>query len=250
MIKKSLSALTFVALLSSCGAKDVDKIGDAQQCLDSSTKATASTCIDIVAGIESAGAYNVRCAGKFISEGYGTTELLATLEALSGSGGSLTSFLDYIAFSSKQDITQDDTSASDAFTYCYKSAGKGATLLAAFSNISTSMYKMLNSCSAASCPTVPNGTSGRYAVQTCISNSLVPCLATIAAIADPNTADASVASFQSSIGSIVISTSLLSCSGNGANKTLCENFSTAITAAGGTSDRRKVAASFLSAILQ
>lgn len=252
MIRKAVTLFTLLLLLNSCGAKDVDKIGDAQQCLDTATKATASKCMDLVAGIESAGAFNVRCASKFIGEGFGTTELLQTLEALSGTSGSLTNFLDYIAFSSQQDITNDDISASDTFGYCYKSSSKGATLLAAFSNIATSIYKMLNSCKSSTCPVIPGGSTGKYEVQACINGALgdlISCGTTLTNIANPSTSDTAVESFQSSIGSIIISTHQLSCSGTGANKTLCDKFSTAITSAGGVDNRRAVAVQFLNTLL-
>lgn len=237
-------------IIISCGPKEVDKIGEAQQCLDTATKGNATNCMDLVDGMDSVGAYNIRCASKFINEGFGTTELMNSLSQLTSGSSGITSFMDYIAFSSAGQIDQDDASSSLAFDYCYKSGSKGATMLAAFSSISTSMYKYFNSCDSTSCSATPNGGTGRYSINTCISGlTSSSCFTNLTYLADFNTADSATVSLQTSLGSVIISTYQLSCAGTGANKTLCESFESAITDAGGTSNKRKVAAEYLKNLL-
>src|SRR5262245_51594471 len=64
---------------------DADKIADAQACLDTATAAEAATCVAKVDGLESPAAYLIRCAGKFVKEGYNdSTKLAAAMSNTSG----------------------------------------------------------------------------------------------------------------------------------------------------------------------
>ena len=65
-----LAATATLLLLVSCGPKDSDKIGDAQLCLDNATSSNVSDCVQKVDGLESPGAYVIRCSANFIQEGF------------------------------------------------------------------------------------------------------------------------------------------------------------------------------------
>ena len=98
-----------------CAAKEADKIADAQSCLDKANPSNVSECMDKVQGIETQQAYVIRCAGKFIQEGfYKKKKFVDALNALqnqkSGSN-SMVGMMFQVAFSS-------DGRAAEATTYC------------------------------------------------------------------------------------------------------------------------------------
>src|SRR5690349_13466104 len=73
-------------ILSACGgARDVDKIADAQNCLDKAVESEAAACVAKVDGIDSEAADLIRCTGKFVKEGFNSsTKLSGAISNLSG----------------------------------------------------------------------------------------------------------------------------------------------------------------------
>ncbi len=240
-----------LAMLSSCGEKDNDKIGDAQRCLDTVAYTQADTCVTKLDGIESAKAYEMRCAAKFIREGFGdASKMLTAFTSLDGSSGSsgLTSFMGLISFTSKQNITEDNATASTTFDYCLKSGAKGSTLIAAFGYMGLAIYDFFYiNFPSTSCSAAPSGTGGNYDVAACltsISGSPGNLLA-FGTMLTNHSAD----NLLGSIGTIVISAYQLNCTGSTTNKSLCASLETPITNAGGTSDQISVGLYFLKSLI-
>ncbi len=138
-----MKKLTLISLLlglsfltSSCGKEtDADKIADAQSCLDFATAAEADACVEKVAGLESEAAYLIRCAGKFVKEGYNNpTKLAGAMSNIAGEdhsdATSSLSVMAALAFSAESTSALNSASAEEAFTYCTKSNSKGMILLA------------------------------------------------------------------------------------------------------------------------
>lgn len=249
-----LAALGAVFLIIGCGAKDADKIGDAQICLDKATTASqADTCMSKVDGIETSSAYGIRCSAKFIAEGFGSPSRIVDVFSSLDGGGDVNDLMSLITFTAKGSITADTTSAADTFQYCYNSGGKGSTLLVSFSNIAMSLYNFIATIGGApgSCASTPSGSPSKYDFANCLSATVTQCIATpgsafCTSFDDINdttaSASAGAQSVQNAIGTTVITTHRLSCSsGTGANATLCSEFDRAISDAGGTSNPRRVA---------
>lgn len=123
-------------LISCSKAKDSDKIGDAQFCMDTATAATVQTCVDKVAGIETAGAYIIRCSANFIENGFGSSQQIAdTFGNLSTSGSSALGLLGTLNFGST-------TAADTTFSNCTKTNQKGLTMLAAMVKSATAIASL------------------------------------------------------------------------------------------------------------
>ncbi|GEM_PF-1335279 len=225
-----------------CGSEtEVDKIGDAQQCLNSATSATAMDCATKVDGLSSTGAYNIRCAAAFVREGFANpTKYTNAFNSLNG--GKSTNFMSLVSFSSANNITTDASNANTTFNDCYKAAAKGKTLISAFGYFSTALMKFF----ADSCPSVAScksPSSGNYDLGKCITDAGTALCTEAANIALTSTPDSSASGqVQSSLGSVIMSTYNISCSGSGANKDLCATLKTAVTAGG--SNPRTVFTSF------
>jgi hypothetical protein len=236
-------------ILFGCGsAKDVDKIGDAQNCLNAATSATAMDCVSKVDGMTSTGAYNIRCAAAFVREGFANpTKYTTAFNTLNGSKS--TSFMGLVSFSSTGVIATDTANATTTFNDCYSAGAKGKSLISAFGYFSTALMKFFSdSCTTVSACKTPTATG--YDLSAClngvtaaISGGDPTCAASSASLVDPNASSTSSAyTAQSSIGSVILSTYTISCSGSGANKELCSTLGTAITA--GNSEPRAVFRSF------
>lgn len=230
-------------LLFGCGSsKDVDKIGDAQQCLNVATSATAMDCVSKVDGMTSAGSYNIRCAAAFVREGFANpTKYTAAFSGLDGGGTK--SFMGLVSFSSAANITTDAANASTTFSDCYAAGAKGKTLISAFGYFSTALMKFFADAGGAAAPSCTTPTSGSYNLETCITEATVANPLEVLKISSTTEADSTAAGqVQSSIGSVIISTYLISCSGSGANEDLCDTLGAAVTAGG--SEPRTVFRSF------
>lgn len=235
-------------ILSSCGSeKDVDKIGNAQQCLNEATSSTAMDCVTKVDGLTSTGSYNIRCAAAFVREGFANpTKYTTAFDSLKGSSGT-SGFMGLITFSSAKSIATDTANANTTFNDCFKAGAKGKTLISSFGYLSTALLNYFASIlGTAECSTP--STSG-YDLTSCIASAKSTTDPTkiieIAKIVSSSESDSSSAGLvQSSVGSVIISTYTISCSGKGANQDLCDKLSASITAGGGTSSPRGVAISF------
>ncbi len=262
-MKKLLLSVLFVLLAACSKQTDNDKVGDAQLCLNSATTtAQVNTCLEKVDGVETQAAYGARCNGSFIREGFASPTKYANAFSGLQSGGSTATmdFMGYIMFASQSTIAANSTNATETFNYCYNSGAKGTTLIAAMGGVATTMYKYLNAkdsgmCSgAASCASAPSVVGGvnTYNLTTCstcfFTTNVVANATAITNMFSPTTNDTDAAAFQASIGSIVVSTYSISCATSSSNQQLCSTMSTAITAAGGASNTRKVATKFICAI--
>ena len=138
---KLLLSITTLFVFASCAEKDSDKIGDAQNCLDTATKSTVSSCLDKLGSLDNQAANTIRCAGAFIEEGFDDpSKFLTAFEQLeqSSSGGSSTlGFMGALAFS-----TQDK--ADNAVDVCKKSESRGFILLSTMTGIATTLSTFAN----------------------------------------------------------------------------------------------------------
>lgn len=245
----------FVTLTSTlffgCGSEtEVDKIGDAQQCLNSATATTAMNCVTKVEGLTSTGAYNIRCGAAFVREGFANPTKYTNAFGNLNNGQGTAIFMGLISFSSAGNITTDAANASTTFSDCYKAAAKGKSLISAFGYFSTALLKYFAGTGQASCQSPTNGS---YNLKKCLDDvaaaagggdaTALDYLAKIASTDSNVTPDSSPAGqLQASLGSVIISAYNISCSGAGANKELCGTLQRSISAGG--SNPRSVFTSF------
>lgn len=203
---------TVVSLLAAnaCGRKDIDKIGEAQNCLDTSTRSTVSQCVEKVSGIESSGAYVIRCAATFIQDGFDDPTRLANAlgnmtNSTTGSSGASASVavMSVLAFTGGATSAQNSANAQTALAYCAKSASKGLILLSSIASIATTAVYLGSSTD----------------MTTALTNAK-----------DDPTA-------QGLVGDAAISAYTSNCTGTTvtSNAQFCNQFSTIVTNAGGTS---------------
>lgn len=242
----------FTLLTISCGSKqDVDKVGEAQYCLDglgsSPSASDVNDCVDKVSGVESVSAYGIRCAGYFIKEGFADPKkYTSAFDQLSGSGTS--NFMGLLTFTSARSITTDTTNSSNAFNTCLRSEGKAATMISAFGYMAMALYQYLYSTDAGTDACSPTPAATGYDLADCITQykSDVGNIAALAALGNASTAVATAATLQSSLGSVIVATYNISCTtGVGANKELCTTLKRAIDNAGGQNNTRGVAVQFV-----
>jgi hypothetical protein len=246
-----------LGLLSCGGEKDADKVGDAQFCLDklSATPSSAEvdTCLEKIEGMDSIGAENIRCAAGFIREGFASgSRFVEAFEAIDSgtSGANMQALMGILTFASTNTITENYSNAASTYTSCLASGGKGSTLLASFSYLTMSLVRFFHTKDALVCPTTPiiHPTSGYryYNMEDCAANTAPLDLVDMV---DPNSPNAESIEVQTGIGSVIVGTSVVSCGTNVANTELCEVFTNAITAAGGSTNTRQVAIEFFKSLL-
>lgn len=203
-------ALSACTVLVSCGKKDADKIGEAQLCLDKATTSTAASCKAMVDGIESSGAYAIRCSANFIEEGF--TESTRFKEAFDAFDNNSTSntevFMKVMTFKSQAGIDANLTFANETFGYCNKTGAKGLMLLGTMASTSTTLAKVAN--------TLTGGTSGTTPTEAQINQALN----NLKGGGDPTTVAA--------IGNVVASTYTASCQTGSANQSICEQLNDAL----------------------
>ena len=213
------SALVFTLTACTQGAQDADKILDAQNCLDTATTTTAANCVQMVDGIESAGAYLIRCVGNFVVEGFNDPSKIATaLDALkaggNGANGSA-AMIAAMAFTSKATEADNAAFAETTLGYCNKASSKGLIFLGGLAQTST----VLGSLSAGidlSNPATITGANLQAAMGALAGN----------------------ATAQAAVGSAIVSMYQSNCSGGQtATGNYCQQFQSAIGAvAGGASN--------------
>lgn len=226
-ILKTLAIFSML-FLSACSEKDVDKVGDAQNCIDTATNANVTKCLDKIKGINTPAAYAIRCSAKFIEEGFDEPSRFVTafqqLDNSSGSGSSTLGFMGVLAFSSNSDWTTNETNANLAMEYCEKSESPGMITLAGAAKIATSMAKIASS--------VLDGNLSQADMEA----ALTSC-----------TGDTTC---QTAIGSATIAIYNSSCSGDTkTNKDFCADIEGAITNAGVSADDPAAVGAALAAIL-
>lgn len=145
-LSTTLLCTSFLFLAACSGPKDSDKIADAQSCLDTAKPAEAPACVSKVDGIDSEGANLIRCAGKFVKEGFSDpAKLAATLNSTTGGSGGGTAMMAALAFTTEATVDLNATSAQSAFDYCTKAKSKGMIFLSGLTNTSTSLAKLAGS---------------------------------------------------------------------------------------------------------
>lgn len=248
-----------VPTLFACGsAKEADKIGDAQACLDTITAASApadvNACVEKIDGITTSGAQNIRCAAGFMKEGFASGQRFLDAFAAIDAGTTSTStqsLMGILTFTATGALATDAADTTSTFNTCIDSTSKGSTLLASFSSITMSLVTYFNAKNSGSCSGTPTTVTAGYKiydVAACISGAN-PLTAVLPLVTSASI-DAQAITAQTSIGSAIIKTYNLSCTGSGANKDLCQLFSDAITGtSGGSSNPRGVAVTFFQSAL-
>jgi len=130
----------FLILVACGGATDADKIAEAQNCLDVALASEAEACVSKVDGIESEGAYLIRCAGKFVKEGFNDPDKLAgAMSSIAGDTGASgsTAMMAALAFTAESTTALNSTSAQVALTYCTRANSKGLVLLSGLAQSAT-----------------------------------------------------------------------------------------------------------------
>jgi hypothetical protein len=200
---------------------DADKIADAQSCLDTATTSDVDMCVAKVDGLESEGAYLIRCSGKFVKEGFNNaTKLSGALANISGSNtGNATnslSMMSALSFTTESTPALNAASASDAVTYCNKAKSSGLILLSGLTYTATSLWSIGQSLSLIG-TTPPTGAQLQSLMTSLTSN----------------------AQAQAAVGSVVVSMYTANCSSttSSAPGNYCQQFQSAVsTVSGGTSN--------------
>ena len=248
-MKNNIYILVFVLGVIGCSASsDGTKIGDAQFCLDklssSATAAEVNACLEPIASLTSTSAEAVRCGAMFQREGFTNPQTYIDAMNEVNNGGGPMSMMNLLAFHTAGTIATDDANASSAFTTCTNSGGKGATLLAAFSYLGTNIYRSYavggagNTACSSGCSATPSGTGGVYDVNSCLTSVAgnATCLLDIA-----NGNSGSAGTLMNSIGTVVLATNSVSCSGSSnASNTLCTLLSNVVASGGGAASPKCV----------
>lgn len=243
-MKKQISLVLILGacflLNTSCSsAGDIDKIGDAQECLDKYARegeGTLAECEAKVDGVTTPAAYSIRCAAGYIREGFtpqGFIDAFTEIETVSGSN--VINFLNRMTFNGAGNtgaaaVAANYATAQTVYGYCAQSLGKGSTILATFSYLVNAIYNYECNGGLGSCD-VTDGTAFGTALA--------------AAILDGT---ARGDSLNTDLGTIVVNTRTVSCTGGDANETLCGFMNRAVTDAGGTSDKEAVGRAFLNVL--
>ncbi|HRO66948.1 MAG TPA: hypothetical protein PL182_05240 [Pseudobdellovibrionaceae bacterium] len=251
--------------LSSCGGeKEVDRLGDAQRCLDridGPDSAAIQQCLAPISDLSGSGADSLRCTAGFMTEDLASgRRIIQGFDRLgeNPSSDKTLALMEILSFTSQGAAANDFQSAESTFNACLASGAKGATLLASFSYLSMSLINYFSSVVSCAMTPVSSGTYDfpYYDLSDCADvNSFVlpgdlPKVMAIAELANAGTVSGEAINTQSGIGAVMIAAAQISCPvGETANKTLCEMMTNAISAAGGPSNPRAVAIEFFSQAL-
>lgn len=139
---KTLAILMTLVVLSACGKKDIDKIAEAQECLDKATENTALACLQKVEGVESKAADILRCSAYFIDQGFSDPvrmEQVATqITSTQTPDNASLSALSVLGFTSqKYTMTENFNLSETAFPACVRSGSGGLVYLAAATRMAT-----------------------------------------------------------------------------------------------------------------
>lgn len=146
---RGISILIAVFSLSSCGKKDIDKVSEAQACLDAATEGTALACMEKVEGLNSSSADLIRCSSYYIDQGFANPERLADVaEQLSSDSGdpatrTFTALSAMGFVSGRYDMDTNYEYSRKAFTACSNSKSPGLIYLSSLTSISTALLKDL-----------------------------------------------------------------------------------------------------------
>jgi hypothetical protein len=232
-----------VFVINSCGPKQADDIADAQACLNQAVASEVDECLTKIDGIETVAAYGLRCAGAFIKEGFlDPTVFIDSLNSIGDSGLTSSGFaqaMGLITFNNETSIAANNANAEAAFNVCYLSEGKATTFLASFGYFSTAiaLYGSLQ----------PDGDYNNSDSPSVLAGKLAIALAT--AVLDTEDTTLGKANLKTAIGSIIISTYQLSCSGaTQIDEATCAKFESAIKTPSTSSEARVVGDRFISGL--
>ncbi|PWU21589.1 MAG: hypothetical protein C5B49_02375 [Bdellovibrio sp.] len=212
-------ACCFCLLAGGCAKTDMDRVSEAQDCLDTSTSTNALTCMDKIDGITTPSSYLIRCAAYFIDQGFQDparlTQVISQITNTSGNGGSQSiAALAAMGFSaSKYTMAQNDQLSADALTACQNSLSGGLIYLASASRIATAALHDIGFIPSSTTPPTPTD------VHNALCTNGGPSTTTKAAIGDA----ASTAYQQNCAGA------------NVTNDVLCQQYQAAVNAGGGNS---------------
>jgi hypothetical protein len=215
MKMKILFLMLAASLLTNCGAKEADKIGDAQACIDKSTKTTVNTCLSKIEGLTSQQAYLLKCSAGFIEQGFDDPNKFITaikqLSASNGGGSTMLGMMGVLAF-------DDKDKAAATLSNCQKSKAKGFIMFASMANIATT----IGSVSGNLANLITSIQADPASAQQTMLN-LVNTLNT-----DPTAVPA--------IGATAIVAYEANCAGTNSNTQMCSTFTNAINSSGNPTD--------------
>ena len=235
--------------MSSCGPKDVDRIGEAQACLNEAGSDQVDGCLEKISGVNSVGADTLRCSGYFQREGIlSASTVIAAFASLSEQGAStrdrFAGFMSLVTFSkSAPNWTLSESRALETFDMCVQSQGKATTFIAALSVLSGAII----SYGYQSGETINFGSPSQ--IETSVTNSLVRLGLDLA---EPPVPGAVVGvtnlavTALTNIGTAILKSYQVSCVvQNPVDQTSCTQFSQAISNAGTGASPQKIAEEFL-----
>lgn len=154
-MKTPQTVLIFACLLAlslmnfGCVKRDIDKISEAQDCLDQSNSTNSLACMEKVEGLEASGAYLIRCSAYFIDQGFAEpSRLAAVAQQVTNESGdpSQNTFaaLSAMGFVATKYSMQENYEKSElAFSSCAKSKSSGLVYLSSMTRISTALLRDL-----------------------------------------------------------------------------------------------------------
>jgi dihydroxyacetone kinase DhaKLM complex PTS-EIIA-like component DhaM len=199
-------------MLISCAPSEVDKVGEAQLCIDNAQQGEAAACLQKISGVETAAANTLRCSAGFIDEGFTQpARFKSAFDQLStGAASNTEGFLSVLSFKSKATADLNVAFSTETYGYCVKSGGKGVMLLASMATTATNLAK------------VAGTLTGNVGTDT---TAITGAITTV--LADPTSpANAPVVA---AVGSAVASTYTSTCkSGQQADASLCTQLDAAL----------------------
>jgi hypothetical protein len=200
-------ALSCVLLLGCGKTTDSDKVADAQACIDRSAASEAESCLSKIEGVETKGAYLIRCVANFNKEGFTTpARMQAMMDAISNQTGASEMLGIMAALAFKSDTAPNNlTRSNSAYSNCNKAENK---ILTMFSTLGL----MATECAGGD-PAQSNAASLQGLMATCMSNTTIA----------------------NNVGVTLINAYEQNCSGSeGGNGETCAQLQTVINQGGGT----------------
>lgn len=201
--------------LTSCESEEDNKILAAQECFnklsDAASDAQVDACLAKIDGIESNGAYVIRCSGEFQKGGLTTAKLVTAFDGYKNElpANQEAFLIDQLA------LDPPATSADQAYSDCAKTGIPGLNYIATLSRFGTKVKHL----------------GGGGSIATSISNC----------VADPTLCD------NQAIGEMVVNMSDLYCKGDAVDQQICIDIASAEAASPG--NFAAIAAALLAQIL-
>ena len=216
--RSAVLILGLIAFTGCGGAKDVDKVADAQSCLDTSTSNTALACLDKIDGVDTEAAHLIRCSAEFIYQQFTDPNRLAKIsvqlqQAGSSASNATATALGLLSFTQTYGTQTASQLATYALNECTAAKSPGMTLLASMAQIATAVAAAGASNVVSQCDSSQpgfNASSCQTAVQTAVT------------CADPAT-----------VGNAALAAYQQGCSGAQSSSTVCQQYAAAVAAGNG-----------------